>query len=63
MDNVLTDTDYIMSQDLQSVWVTVDGISVYIRRTFDGGVRVELYVAGEEMDEPLDVAHGFVRAV
>ena len=62
MDNVLTDTDYTMGPDLQSLWVTVDKISVYIRRT-DDGARVELYVAGEEMDEPLDVAHGFVRAV
>lgn len=62
MDNVLTDTDYTMRPDLQSVWITVDGISVYILRT-DDGARVELYVAGEEMDEPLDVAYGFVRAV
>ena len=62
MDNVLTDTDYTMSPDAQSVWITVNGISVYIQRTVDGA-RVKLYVAGEEMDEPLDVAHGFVRAV
>ena len=62
MDNVLTDADYTMSQDAQSLWITVNGISVYIRRTVDGA-RVELYVAGEETDGPLDFAHGFVRAV
>lgn len=62
MDNVLTDTDYIMGHDVESLWITVNGISVRIQRAEDGA-RVELYVAGEETDAPLDFAHAFVRAV
>lgn len=62
MDNILNDTDYTMGHDVESLWITVNGVSVRVQRT-DDGVRVELYVAGEETDAPLDVAHAFVRAV
>ena len=62
MDNLLTDTDYIMSRHAESLWITVDGVSVRIQRTEDGA-RVQLFVAGEETGEPLDEARAFVRKV
>ena len=52
--------DYILNPDEQSVWITVGGISVYIRHTPNGKVSVTLYVLGEEDDEPaIDTAEAY----
>lgn len=54
-DNALkriSDTDYELKEDQNSVWITVDNISVYIRRT-DEGVSVGLYPKGREMDDEI----------
>ncbi len=47
-----SDSDYILREGHSSVWVTVDNISVYVRRT-DEGVAVDLYPVGEEMEDSL----------
>ncbi len=50
------ENDYTLRDEHASVWITVDTISVYIRRT-DEGVTVKLYPKGNEDDDPaLDVA-------
>ncbi len=50
------ENDYTLRDEHPSVWITVDTISVYIRRT-DEGVTVKLYPKGNEDDDPaLDVA-------
>ena len=48
------DTDFVMGSKQTSVWITVDDVSVNIRRTTEGGVKVSLYPAGDEMADPLD---------
>ena len=35
-------TDYELNEDFKSCWITVNNISVYVRRT-DEGVAVDLY--------------------
>ena len=48
------DNDYTLNPDEQSVWITVGGISVYIRHTPNGKVSVTLYVLGRRMtSQPL----------
>jgi len=61
MDNILNDTDYTLTHD--SLWITVGTVSVWVRQDADGTVHVALFPAGEEMGEPLDVAHAYVRKV
>ena len=48
-----SDTDYVLHEDFESVWITVDGLSIYIIRRPDG-VEVEAYVKGMEMEAALD---------
>lgn len=51
-----TTLTFKLRDDYDSVWITVDGISVYVRRT-EHGARVELYPRGnEDVDPPLDHA-------
>lgn len=45
-------TDWEMHPNADSVWITIDTISVYVRRT-DEGVAVSLYPKGREMDDEL----------
>jgi hypothetical protein len=57
MDNVLEQvdfSDFYLSADVTSVWITVDSISVYVRRSTSGeAVAVDLYPVGMEMDDPI----------
>ena len=46
------DNDYILREGDNSVWITVDELSVYILRT-KAGVRVDIYPIGDEMTEPI----------
>jgi len=50
---MLTGDDYILPEDKTSVWITVNTLSVYIRRTKDG-VVVDLF--------PLDGERGAALA-
>ena len=56
MDGVLeqddSNTDYTLREDATSCWITVDDISVYIRRVA-GGVRVELFPVSKEDGPPV----------
>ena len=49
-------TEYSLVE--QSVWITVDNISVYVRRT-DEGVVVDLYPLGEEATESLASCYAY----
>lgn len=44
--------DYVLRKKEASVWITVDNVSVYVRRN-DEGVSVDLYPKGEEMNDSL----------
>ena len=46
------ETDYTLSPPHGSCWITVDTVSVYIRRT-DEGVSVDLFPKGREMNDSL----------
>ena len=46
------DTDYELNKDFKSCWITVDNISVYVRRT-DEGVAVDLYPVQGETQESI----------
>ena len=58
------ENDYELAEDQTSVWLTVDGVSVYVRRSEDS-VIVELLphfdeAAGDVLDTcsaPLDAGH------
>lgn len=46
--------DFILKEEANSVWITVDSISVYVRRSTSGkAVAVDLYPVGMEMDDPI----------
>lgn len=45
-------TDYTLKDCADSVWITINNISVYLRRT-DEGVAVALYPVGREMDDEI----------
>lgn len=57
-NRLLTADDYELPANQDSVWITVNNISVYIRRT-DEGVVVDLYPAQREMDECLTSTYAF----
>jgi len=46
------DLDYTLDSDSESVWITVDTVSVYIRRQ-DEGVSVYLYPIGREDEDSI----------
>lgn len=47
--------DYTLLPGNKSVWITVDGFSVYILRRLDGNVDVEVCPVGHEFEEaPMD---------
>ena len=46
------DTDYELNEDFKSCWITVNNISVYIRKTVHG-VAVELFPVLSEDKSPL----------
>ena len=43
----LEDADYVLPPELERVWITVDNISVHVKRN-DEGVSVTLYPTGQE---------------
>lgn len=49
------DNDYTLNKGEASVWITVDGYSIYIARQSDGGVKIEAFEKGYEMNSPLDL--------
>ena len=49
------DTDYELSKDYSSCWITVDDVSVWVRRT-EEGVEVQLFPHKMEAHPPVDVA-------
>lgn len=54
MDGVLeqeAESDYLLKHDADNVWITVNNISVYVRRT-DEGVVVDLYPLHNEAADP-----------
>jgi len=51
-------SDYTLKQGENSVWITVDNISVYVVRA-DEGVIVDLYPKGDEMSAPLTGTYAF----
>lgn len=53
MDEIQLDKDYKLQTGTGSVWITVDNVSVCIRRR-DGGVMVSLHPLGHEADGELD---------
>lgn len=46
------DADYVLRKGHDVLWVTVDNLSVYLRRT-DEGVAVDIYPLDGEMDDSL----------
>lgn len=44
------DNDYVLAEGETSVWVEVDGISIYIRRR-DRGIEVSAYPVRQENDD------------
>jgi hypothetical protein len=50
--NLRGDRDYELPKKVSSVWVGVDGFSVYIHRA-DEGVVVDVYAKNREMDESI----------
>jgi len=47
-----SESDYTLSKDCESVWITVENISVYIKRD-EEGVAVDLFPKDKECDESL----------
>jgi hypothetical protein len=55
------ETDYVLPPGAPSVWVEVDGFSIYIQRT-DEGVAVDIYGAGHAMEkESLAGCYAFIN--
>lgn len=47
-------TDYTLHAEHRSVWLAIDGLSVYLRRTaLDGVIRIEVFRKGYETSNPL----------
>ena len=49
------DSDYRLDENAKSCWITVNDVSVWVRRT-EEGVEVQLFPAHREMQPPLDMA-------
>jgi hypothetical protein len=58
MGQPLSDSDYELPADQDSVWISVDNISVYVKRT-DEGVVVDLFPKGMEMDDAIAGTYAF----
>lgn len=47
-------SDFILKEEATSVWITVDNMSVYVRRSTSGqAVAVDIYPKGMEMEDPI----------
>jgi hypothetical protein len=58
MGKPLSDADYELPANQDSVWISVDNISVYVKRT-DEGVVVDLFPKGKEMDGAIAGTYAF----
>ena len=58
VENLKDDRDYELPAGTDSVWVGVDGFSVYVRRT-DEGVVVDILQKGREMDGAISSAYAY----
>lgn len=48
------ENDYTLKKDWPNVWITINGLSVSVRRmTKPKGVHLGVYLAGEELEEPI----------
>lgn len=45
-------SDYVLKEEVRSVWITVDNLSIYVRRT-DEGVAIDIYPRGMEMEDSI----------
>jgi hypothetical protein len=52
------DLDYTLDSDSESVWITVDTVSIYIKRQ-DEGVSVYLYPRGHEDEDSIGETYAF----
>ena len=50
--------DYVLDTSAESVWVTVNGIAVYIRQELNG-VVIEAYKDGHECDREIGKIEAF----
>jgi len=61
LDNPQDGPDYTMVDDAECFWVTIDGISLYVRRFVDEdsdkGLRISVHNRGEEDDPNKDLGH------
>lgn len=48
--------DYSLRKNEASVWIGVDRLAVYIKRS-GSGVEVQIYKSGKEMDPPVAEAY------
>lgn len=51
-DGDATSNDFVLKENCDSVWITINNISVYVRRT-DEEVSVDLFEKGTEMGKKL----------
>lgn len=54
-------TDFTLREGAPSCWLTVDGISVYVRRFPGHGVRVELYAKGAAGEDEIASCEAFAE--
>jgi hypothetical protein len=52
--------EYTLRPDVDSVWITVDKFSVYVRRT-DEGVVVDIFALDHENEEALASTYAFTQ--
>lgn len=52
--------DYTLRKGCDCCWITIDNISVYLRRT-DEGVVVDLFALGVEDCEPMATTYAFFQ--
>ena len=55
-EDILTKEDYVLESD--SVWITVQGFSVYIKKT-DEGVVCDIYQKGREDEDCITGAYAY----
>lgn len=55
-------TDYTLNEGYDSCWITVDNVSVYIRRTDEGDVIVELLPLHDEEGQMIDTAEAIAKS-
>jgi len=54
----LTESDYTLPSEQNSVWITVENLSVYVHKT-DEGVVVDILPRGDEMSESIASTYAF----